>query len=102
MTFTQNLLAFAIQDTRAGFYHAPFFANSHVSACRTIATTASDPMTLLHKYPEDFTLWCLGTFDSINGELSAYDDLTNLGTVSFILDSYYPSTFIPPSADEKA
>lgn len=56
-------LVFAIWDGAAGAYSQPFFAVKNEVALRMFNSACSDKASNLFKYPEQFTLFRLGSFD---------------------------------------
>lgn len=58
---------FAIHDRQGGFYSNPFFLQSVGIARRTFAEMAADLNNQVGRYPEDFALYHLGTFDNVAG-----------------------------------
>lgn len=60
---------FAVYDSKARVYGQPFFVVNEGLAVRAFQSSCNDPTTELNKYPEDFSLFRLGTFNDENGEL---------------------------------
>lgn len=65
-----ELKIFAIRDTKAGFYSPPFFKQTHTEAERDFREIANDQKSSLNKYPEDFDLYHLGTYDDQSGKMA--------------------------------
>lgn len=61
---------YAIRDTKALIYYPPFHAANHVFAQRSVSVGAMDPQSNLNRFPADFELRFLGTFDDITGKLT--------------------------------
>jgi len=61
---------FAVYDVKAGSYATPFFAPNISHAQRSFAFAANDSNTDVNRYPSDFSLWHLGTF---NAETAEFD-----------------------------
>lgn len=60
---------YSIYDTKICAYMPPFFAITDGEAVRYVRGAVEDPNTMLNKYPEDYTLFCLGSFDDESGEV---------------------------------
>lgn len=84
-----NLIAFAFYDTKASFFSAPFFMSHRGQALRAAMDLGSDLSTTIGKYPTDFVLYELGTFDDQTGVLTAINPVS-LGPVQALLPSTPP------------
>lgn len=62
-----ELLLFSLYDDKVGAYSTPFFFSHRGQAVRAATDLANDPSTIPGKHPEDFTLYCLGTFNDETG-----------------------------------
>lgn len=63
---------FAVLDSKASFFGQPFSDQQPSSAIRNFSDAVNDstnPNNLWHKHPEDFTLFQIGEFDNLTGEL---------------------------------
>lgn len=63
---------FSICDGKAGSWLPPFFARSEGSAIRSLMNALSDVNSDFSKYPEDYTLYRIGTFNDDSGSLDGY------------------------------
>lgn len=72
------LKMFTVYDSKAESYLRPFSMLSTGEAIRGFITTLNDGQSELCKYPADFTLFELGTFDPLNCEINLYDAKKNL------------------------
>lgn len=66
------LKIFAVFDSKAASFGTPFVDQSESSATRNFGDAVRDgsnPNNLWHKHPEDFSLFQIGEFDSLSGEL---------------------------------
>lgn len=70
---------YSIRDLKAEYYNRPFFARSEGEAIRIFVESAKD--NLLDRYPDDFKLFFIGTFDDNRAELDAVGPVS-IGTVS--------------------
>lgn len=73
------LQAFSVFDSKAKTFAAPWWAVNEQTAKRNFSGAVNDPQTQLNKFPEDFTLYHIGSFNDENGELSRLDQAVNLG-----------------------
>jgi len=78
------LRAYTYYDTKALFFNTPFFLHSDGEAIRTSVDLGEDMQTRIGRHPEDYILFCVGTFDNANGLLVAHAP-ENLGPVSSML-----------------
>jgi hypothetical protein len=63
------LKCFSIYDEKAKAFLPPFYLPQEGMAIREFASAANDPDTNIGKYPQDYTLFTLGTFDDENGAI---------------------------------
>ncbi|WNK12904.1 MAG: nonstructural protein [Microvirus sp.] len=60
---------FSIYDQKAKFFSTPFYAPNLPVAARSIAKAMSDPASDLGTFSNDYTLYCVGSFDDQTGVL---------------------------------
>lgn len=60
---------FSVYDNKAGTYSRPMFARMQGEMLRSFTTIANDKKHPVGMYPEDYTLYEIGTFDEQNGEI---------------------------------
>lgn len=90
--------AFSIYDVRSELYARPFFAVSNGEAIRSFMELVKDRQTLPGKYPADFKLILIGSYDDIKGLLEPVP-LVTLGFGSdFISLEATPIGVVPPHA----
>lgn len=65
----ENLLIYAIFDKKSEKYDTPFFTSSEVFGKRRFLLMMDEDGPL-KKWPEDFNLQMLGTFNIITGEVA--------------------------------
>jgi len=70
---------FTVYDSKAETYLRPFTMQSTGEAIRGFITTLNDFNTEFGKYPADFTLFEIGTFDPTTCTINSLTTLTNLG-----------------------
>jgi len=63
------LKAYSIYDRKALQYHAPFFSTADAAAVRSLTDLANDTSTTVGRHPDDYVLYCVGTFDDASGGL---------------------------------
>lgn len=73
------MLIFSIFDDKAEVFSKPFYDPTIGAALRNFQDAAKDPQTTFNKHPEDFTLFQLGHFDDLTGELIKLDEPKLLG-----------------------
>lgn len=61
------LKMFVIQDVKADAYRSPFFFSTNGEALRAFSELVNDGQSMISKYPEDFKLWVVATYDDSNG-----------------------------------
>lgn len=64
---------YSVRDAKSEIFNTPFYGNTHAEAERSFRTAVNDPQTSLNKFPEDFDLWYLGTYDTITGQIKALE-----------------------------
>lgn len=58
------LNVYALLDTKAGYFGAPFYAQTHGEAMRICIDAATDMRSTIARYPNDFTLYAIGQYDN--------------------------------------
>lgn len=61
---------YAIHDSKAAFYGPPFYARQNGEAIRIFTQAVTDPKSDFQKYPGDYTLFELGSYDDATGVIS--------------------------------
>jgi len=79
--------AYSLYDHKSGLYSMPWFFANDITAIRTVRQFASEAGTTVARYPEDFSLHCIGSFDDNVGLLGSAHPVTDLGRVQTILVS---------------
>lgn len=78
---------FAVRDSKLGVFMVPFNQDHVGQALRAFEGIAQSTETLVGKYPADFALYELGTWDDITGAYSNHAHPAMLGTALEVLDS---------------
>lgn len=66
-----TLKAYSIRDAKAEIYNSPFYAKTHGEAERMFKSSTNDPQSMICKYPEDYDLYHVATFDDNSGIFTA-------------------------------
>lgn len=63
----------AVRDVKAECFNTPFFSQGSAVALRGFIQAVNTPAedNLFHRYPQDFELWELGTFDPSTGHIES-------------------------------
>lgn len=67
------LKAFTIRDSKAEYFHPPFFQKTHGEAERSFKQLANDQKSTIWQFPEDYDLYFLGEYDDQTGKWSSPD-----------------------------
>lgn len=73
------LKMFTVYDSKAETYLRPFSMRSTGEAIRGFITTLNDGQSEMSKYPADFTLFELGTYDETKATITTLPTMENLG-----------------------
>jgi hypothetical protein len=68
------LKIFSLFDEKAQTYNTPQYLAHEGEALRMLLTTLDDNKSMVSKFPEDFSLYCLGTFDDNSGKFEGYNE----------------------------
>jgi len=80
-----KLEAFSLRDTKAETFAAPFFVPNEAIAMRFISQEVLDTRTNLGKYPADFMLYRVGTYDTDTAQLTAVEVISLVCPASSLL-----------------
>lgn len=64
---------FAVYDTKAQLYNAPFMLNTKGEAIRGFSDIAKDDNSQIGRHPEDYVLFELGEWNDLNAQYNLYD-----------------------------
>jgi len=70
---------FSIYDSKVKAFMSPFFMQHQGQAIRAFQGLIADKNTNVGKYPADFTLMEIGTFDEESGRLESLEGKVDLG-----------------------
>lgn len=65
-----KLQIFSIFDEKAQAYNSPQYLQHKGEAIRMLQTTMDNKDSMLSKYPQDFSLYCIGDYDDNLGKIS--------------------------------
>lgn len=68
-----ELKAFSIRDQKAEVFNTPFFQKTHGEAERAFRELLSDPKSMPSKYPDDYDLYFIGTYNDQTGVITPLD-----------------------------
>lgn len=70
---------FVVHDTKADMYLSPNAQQSVADARRSWSTVANEGDSPIRKFPHDFRLLHIASFDNTSGKLTAFDVPVDLG-----------------------
>lgn len=76
---------FCMLDTKAGVFIQPFAETSTVAALRGFEVAVNEGKSTFARFPDDFCLMELATFDQQTGELVPHVSPQNLGSARTVL-----------------
>lgn len=65
--------AFTIRDSKSEVFNSPWFAKTIGEAQRMFRELTLDSKSTINKYPEDFDLYHVGTYDDNTGKFEPFD-----------------------------
>lgn len=77
---------FSIYDSKVEAFMRPFFEQTRGSAIRSVTEAVNDKSTSFSKYPADFTLFELGSFDDSNGQFTLLPTPVSCGLLIEFVD----------------
>jgi len=70
---------YSIYDSKAEAYLQPFFSPNNAVAIRNFQNVLQDPNSNINRWPEDFTLFAIGTWDEDTGQITPAEQIKSLG-----------------------
>lgn len=67
------LNCYSLFDVKALIYNAPFFQHNDAVAKRMVSDLVTDMNTSVGRHPADYILYCVGTYNDQNGQLTPID-----------------------------
>lgn len=80
---------FTVYDSKIEAYLPPFYEQSTGAAVRAFAEASNEKDHQFNKYPADFTLFQIGTYEDSTALIESFTSFTNLGTA---LENQTPET----------
>ena len=68
-----ELRIYSIRDAKAEIFNQPIFQKTHGEAERNFQTLVNDEKSTVFKYPEDFDLYYVGSYDDNTGLIKPLD-----------------------------
>lgn len=91
-----NLKAFACFDSKLESWNPPMFLEHHGQAERMFEELANDPQSMICKHPVDFTLFQVGTFDTVSGVLTPVTPPVQIATALQVRRKPHPELPLDP------
>lgn len=83
-----KLKIFSVYDSKVCAYDRPVYCERPAEAKLSINEAAKNPDSTFYKYPGDYTLFEIGTFDDSNGAIVMHDVHINHGTILSICSEF--------------
>jgi hypothetical protein len=64
---------YSIRDAKGEIFHAPFYKKTHGEAERDFTSLVNDQQSMPGKFPDDFDLYFVGTWDDTSGKVQTLD-----------------------------
>jgi hypothetical protein len=74
-----KLYTFSVMDLKAETFMPPFFMHNEKLAERAFGDAANEGEHMFSKHPEDYALYCIGTWDDDTGQFENYQTPKSLG-----------------------
>lgn len=76
------MFIYTVRDAKAQLYGRPFFVHNAAIALRGMSDQVNDPQSDFFKYPTDFELFELGTYDDSTAVFEIYPQPKPISTIS--------------------
>ncbi len=73
---------FCVFDSKAEAFLQPFFSVNRAVALRSFTQACQDSQSDFHRFAGDYTLFEIGEWSAVGGELVQYEAKVNLGLAS--------------------
>lgn len=73
------LKIYSVYDSKTEFFSQPLYMKAKGEAVRSFTELANDKSNAIGKYPADYTLFELGTFDDATGKFVLHSTPTSIG-----------------------
>lgn len=85
------LKVFSVYDCKVQAYMPPFYCRTTGEALRTWESSCNDGQSMMYKHPGDYTLFEIGSFDELSGNLVPLKAHVNLGKAIEVRKDLAPS-----------
>jgi len=75
------LYVFTVRDDKAAAYLNPFYVQNEALAIRAMRDCLGSSDHSFAKYPEDYSLYQLGTYDDAQGKFELFDKPTHVANL---------------------
>lgn len=82
----QTYQMYSIRDSKGDHYGPPFLQVTHGEAERYFDRLCKDPKAMISQYPDDFSLYHLGTFEDSTGLTKSLPEPSFIIKASTVLD----------------
>ena len=80
-----KLNVYVVHDQKAEAYMSPFFMGTDAVAIRGFSDAVNNPETPFGRHPSDYTLFCIGEYSEVQGEITPITKRPIGNGVEFIL-----------------
>lgn len=80
------LTVYAVYDSKAEAFGSPIFCSTDGLALRGFSDACAAPDSSLHKYPADYVLFKIGTYDPNSGKLTDITPGEHIASASAIVE----------------
>lgn len=70
---------YTVYDSKTNAYMQPWYARTRGEAIRSFTEAIQNPESMFHKYPGDFTLFEVGTWDDQTGAIQMLEAKQEIG-----------------------
>jgi len=70
---------YVVLDKLAGVYGSPFVMQNDSIALRDFGFACRQPESSLSRHPEDYSLWCIATFDDNSAQIEPLEKMRHVG-----------------------
>lgn len=74
----QMLNAYSIYDRKSLTYNPPWYLSTDGAATRALQDLVNDPGSAIYKHPDDYVLYCVGTWLDTKGAFTPLDPLRHV------------------------
>lgn len=78
---------YSLKDLKTDTFKQPFFQHSKGEALRTVTDLAKDPQSIVQRYPDDFHLYEIGTYNDENADIRVHETPEKVMEISELIKS---------------